>query len=54
MKCERFGSDCNIGLRDLWKHKTLLLWLVFGRETWILDTLNTCNKHYTATIGQNL
>jgi len=52
MNCERIGSDCHIRLRDLWKHKTLL-WLVFGHETWTLATLNTCNKHYTATIGQN-
>jgi len=53
MNGERFSSDCHIRLRDPSKHKTLLLWPVLGSETWILATLNTCNKLYTATIGQN-
>jgi hypothetical protein len=44
INCEGFGSDCHMRLRAMWKYKTLLLWLVFLHETWMLVALNTCNK----------
>ena len=35
MNCERFGSDCHMGLRDLWKYKTLI---TAGFRTRDMDT----------------